>query len=187
MASILFEIARICHSQFKYFTETHSKTSNFNVNLLNLVSTCHFCLIQKIIYHLKRNWLRCSLPKFCRSSIYVITIVKFSNRPIQNLFNFPQETSVDFCKVQMQLSKQRKTFSPFFVPFLQSTSNFKHLKEKMIVIANVFPKLQTVKNRFRTLSKRRHFRWCLDSQHVKASQILAKSPWQRFNHPFYSF
>ena len=25
-----------------HFTETHSKTSNFNVNLLNLISTCHF-------------------------------------------------------------------------------------------------------------------------------------------------
>ena len=42
---------------------------------------------------------RFSLRKFCRSSIYVITIVKFSNRPIQNLFNFPNRTSMDSCKV----------------------------------------------------------------------------------------
>ena len=41
-----------------------------------------------------------SLPKFCRSSICVITIVKFSNSPVQNVFNFPQWTSMDFCKVE---------------------------------------------------------------------------------------
>ena len=39
------------------------------------------------------------LPKFSRSSIYVITIVKFCNRPIQSLFNFPQRTSMDFFQV----------------------------------------------------------------------------------------
>ena len=36
------------------------------------------------------------MPKFCRSSIYVITIVKFSNKPIQNLFNSPQQTNKIF-------------------------------------------------------------------------------------------
>ena len=83
----------------RHFTETHRKTSNFYMCLLNFISTCYYCFIQKIIYHLKRNWPRFSLPKFCRISIYVITIVKFSNRSIQNPFNFPQRTSMDFCKV----------------------------------------------------------------------------------------
>ena len=57
----------------------------------------------------------------------------------------------------------------------------------MIVIANVFPKLQTVKKLVRTLSKELRFRTGFDSQHVKASQILAKSPWERFYHVFSSF
>ena len=61
------------------------------------------------------------------------------------------------------------------------------LKQKMILIANVFPKLQTVKNLFRTPSKRCCFRACFDSQHGKASQILAKSPWERFYHVLLSF
>ena len=30
--------------------------------------------------------------------------------------------------IEMQLSQKRKTFSEFFVPFLQSTSNFKHFE-----------------------------------------------------------
>ena len=75
------------------------------MNLLNLISTCHF-LSHTI--DLKRNWPRFSLPKFCRSGIYVITIVKFSNRPIQILFNFPQQTSmiwfIKFILQRMQLT-----------------------------------------------------------------------------------
>ena len=33
-------------------------------------------------------------------------------------------------RIQMQLSEKRKTFSPFFVPFLDSTSNFEHFDTK---------------------------------------------------------
>ena len=32
--------------------------------------------------------------------------------------------------IPMQLSEKQKTFSRFFIPFLESTSNFKHLKKK---------------------------------------------------------
>ena len=31
--------------------------------------------------------------------------------------------------IQMQLSEKRKTFSQFLLPFLESTSNFKHLQK----------------------------------------------------------
>ena len=79
----LYKRSKWCH-----FTEIHRKTSNFDMCLLSFISTCYFCFMKKIIYYFKRNWLRFNLPKFCCSSIYVITIVKFNNRPIQNLFNF---------------------------------------------------------------------------------------------------
>ena len=61
------------------------------------------------------------------------------------------------------------------------------LKERILVIANVFVSLQTVKNLVRTLSKQRCFRTRFNSQHVKVSQILAISPWRRFYHVFSSF
>ena len=32
--------------------------------------------------------------------------------------------------IQMQLSEKRKPFSQLFVPFLESTSNFKHFEKK---------------------------------------------------------
>ena len=54
----------------------------------------------------------------------------------------------------------------------------------MIVIANVFAKLETVKNFVRTLSKKAWFRTRFGGQHVKASQILGRSPWERFYHVF---
>ena len=57
----------------------------------------------------------------------------------------------------------------------------------MIIKANVFPNLQTVKNLLRDLSKKRRFGTRLDSQHVKASQILVKSPWECFYFVFSSF
>ena len=56
----------------------------------------------------------------------------------------------------------------------------------MIVIANVYQKLQTVKILVRPRSKKRSFRTAFDSQHVKASEILAKSPWECFYHVFSS-
>ena len=54
----------------------------------------------------------------------------------------------------------------------------------MNVIANGFPKLQTVKISLRKLSKEHRFRTGFGSQHVKAAQMLAKSPWERFYHVF---
>ena len=49
------------------------------------------------------------------------------------------------------------------------------LKEKMIVIANVFLKLHTLKIFVRKLSQEHHFRKGFGSQHEKASQLLPKS------------
>ena len=61
------------------------------------------------------------------------------------------------------------------------------LHQKMLVIANVVPKLETVKILVGKLSKNRRFRRRFESQHVKASQILAKSPSEHFDHVFSSF
>ena len=59
-------------------------------------------------------------------------------------------------------------------------------QKKKIVIANVFPKLQTVKYLVGPLSKKRRFRISCDSQHVKGSQTLMKSEWKDFYHIFSS-
>ena len=83
--------------------------------------------------------------------------------------------------------KNEKLFVNFLIHFLNQYKILGILKGKMIVIANVFPKLQTVKNFVGTFSKKHRFSQHFDSEHMKASQILAISPWQRFYHVFSSF
>ena len=51
------------------------------------------------------------------------------------------------------ITLKMKNFLDFFVSFLESTSNIKRFQKKMMVVANVFPKLQTGKNLVRGLLK----------------------------------
>ena len=90
--------------------------------------------------------------------------------------------------IQMQLSFKPTKFSHFFVPFLESTSNFKHFEKKDDPhIDKLFPKLQTLKFFLRILPQEHRFRTGFGSLHVKASQLLAKSPRDRFYHVLLSF
>ena len=70
--------------------------------------------------------------------------------------------------IQMQFSEREKTFSPFFVPFLESTSHFKHFEKNMLVTANVFRKLQTMKISVRPPAKKRRFRKRFEKEHANA-------------------
>ena len=77
---------------------------------------------------------------------------------------------------QLQLSFKLKTFSNFFFCyFLNLHQILNILKKKMIVIATLFRKLQTVKDLVRPLFKKHRFRNSFDNQHVKESQSLVKS------------
>ena len=78
--------------------------------------------------------------------------------------------------IPTQLSEKRKTFSEYFIAFLESTSNFKDFERKYDRHSQSISELQTVKNLVRPVSKKRCFRTCFDSQHVKATQIVSKSP-----------
>ena len=76
--------------------------------------------------------------------------------------------------IQMQLSEKAKAFSRLLFDFLNLHEILNILKKRMIVIANGFPKLQTVKILLRPLSKKRCYRTCFESQHVKAHKIRPK-------------
>ena len=100
--------------------------------------------------------------------------------------------SVQFCEnfplpIKMQLSGNWKTISQLLFNFWDLNNVWNILKKMMVVIANVFPKLQTVKNFVISFCKNRRFGTCFDSQHVKVSRMLAKSPWEHFYHVFSSF
>ena len=77
--------------------------------------------------------------------------------------------------IQMQLSKREKGFSNCFAPFLKSTSDFKHFEKKDDPHRLCFSEKQTAKGVVRQMSKKPCFRTPFESQHVKGSQMLAKS------------
>ena len=54
----------------------------------------------------------------------------------------------------------------------------------MALIAYVFLKLQTMKDMFRQMFKSPRFRESLESEHLKASQTLMKSPQAHVYHIF---
>ena len=54
-----------------------------------------------------------------------------------------------------------------------------------MVLANVFPKLQTVKSFVTPLCRKQRFGTRLDSRHVKVSRTLAKSPRESLYHVFF--
>ena len=96
---------------------------------------------------------------------------------------------IRICHFQFKCNdlKNEKLFLSFSLHFWILHQILNILKEKTIVIANAFLKLRTVKISIRKLSKEHRFRTGFGSQHVKASQMIAKSPWERFYHVFLSF
>ena len=78
--------------------------------------------------------------------------------------------------IKMQLSVKRKILLTFLFHFWNLHQILNFLKKRMIVTANLYPKLQSLKILVRPFSKKRRFRTRFHGQHVKVSQILAKSP-----------
>ena len=54
--------------------------------------------------------------------VFLNTLIVDGTHPVEDFENLQ-------LPIQMQLSEKRKTFSQLFVPFLESTSNFKHFEE----------------------------------------------------------
>ena len=59
-------------------------------------------------------------------------------------------------------------------------------KKNMMVIANVFPKLETVKDLIKLLSRKNRCRTSFDSQRVNGFQKGVKSAWELFYYIFWS-
>ena len=55
-------------------------------------------------------------------------------------------------------------------------------KKKMILIAEVFPKLRSPKNKVRSISVKSRFKGSLKKQHGKCAQTLLKFAWQNLYH-----
>ena len=82
--------------------------------------------------------------------------------------------------------KKKKTFSDFMFNLWNLHQILNIFEKKVIVRANVFLRLQTVKDLVIPLSKDSRFRTSFGSQHVKWFQTLGKSAWEHFYHIFWS-
>ena len=76
--------------------------------------------------------------------------------------------------IQMQVSKKEKTFFDFFAAFLKSSLNFEYFQKNMTVIAEVFPKLRSPKNKVRSKSKKSTSKGSFGKQHGKRAQTSLK-------------
>ena len=101
--------------------------------------------------------------------VFVNTLTADGKYPVQGCENL-------HLPIQAHLSEKHKSFSEFWFHFWILHQILNILKEKMIVIANVFPKLQTVKSFVRKLSQEHCFRTGFGSQYVKDSQMLPQLP-----------
>ena len=72
----------------------------------------------------------------------------------------------------MHLCKKQKIFSEFFPTFFESALNSEHFRQKMTLIAYVFPKIPSTKNVLRQMSKSFRFRERLDRRHSKWAEAL---------------
>ena len=82
--------------------------------------------------------------------------------------------------------RNKKHFPDFLIHWWNLHQILKICKKNKIVIANVFPKLATVKGSVTPLTIQRPLKTSFDSQHVQPFQTLVKSSWEHFYHIFSS-
>ena len=99
------------------------------------------------------------------------------------LFNIARICNSQF---ECKYLKIEKHFLNFLFHFWNVHQILNILKKKMMVLANVFLNLQTVKNFVKPICGKRRFGTRLDIRHVKVSWIIGKSPWEWFYHVFSS-
>ena len=88
------------------------------------------------------------------------------------LFNIPRICSSQFkCKYL----KKEKLFLDFLFHFCNLHQILNAIEKKMMVIANMIPKLETVENFVTPLCRKCRFGTRSDSQHAKVPAILVES------------
>ena len=99
---------------------------------------------------------------------------KYPFRDLENLLSWNH----------LQLSFKPNIFSDFLIHFWILRQMLNILEKMMIAIGTLLRKLHSVKDLVRLLSKKHCFTTAFDSQHVKVSQTLVKSPCEHFHHVF---
>ena len=125
-------------------------------------------------------WVISLLLKFEILGLFVNTLTADYKYPI------PYFEKLSF-HIKTQLSLKWVFFSSFLFHLWNLHQIWNIFNNKKIVIAAVFPKLQTVNDLFRPFSEKDPLRTSFNSQHVKGPQTLAKSALEHFYYIFSSF
>ena len=136
---------------------------------LEYLQNVHWEQFYHVFHHSEWSWFRKRLPYIYVKS-YWCFLTQWLPRP-SILLNIRR---ICHSELKWNYLKNEKLFLDFLFRFwnLHQVLN----KKTMVVIADVFPKLQTVNKFVRRLYENPRFGICFDSQHVKVSQILAKCP-----------
>ena len=158
----------------------HPFTVNMLVNPKHLWNLHHRTF--KIFFdHSEEKWLGKYLPFWSLKSLGCLlthwlpmTIILFR---IVRIFS---------CLFKCNYLKNKELFLIFLLNLWNLHQILTIFEKKMIVIGNVFPKLQTVKDLVKPLSWKCRFRTSFDSEHVNGCQRLVKSAWEHFYRIFWS-
>ena len=82
--------------------------------------------------------------------------------------------------------ENEKLFLNFFLHFWNLVSILNVFKKKMTLIAEVFPKLRSPKNKVRSISIKSRFKGSFKKEHGKCAQTLFKFAWQNLYHIYWS-
>ena len=116
------------------------------------------------------------LLKFEIIGVFVNTLTADYTYPFPDCCNLP-------FPIHIAIIWKTKNFFSVFCSLYSFFMTFKIVKKKKKILrANVFLKLQTVKDLVWALSKKSRSRPSFDSQLVKVSQTLLKSAWEHFDH-----
>ena len=72
----------------------------------------------------------------------------------------------------MQITQKQKPFSELVSPYFKSILNFERFQKKMTLIADVFPKLRTLKYVVKEMSKNSCFRRTFNKQQGMAQSTV---------------
>ena len=185
LIATVFSRLQIVKNLFKLPSKNHCFRHPSTVNMLIGVKYL-WNLHESVIYHifsslwLELIWKISPFLKFEILDVFVNALTPDDKYPVRDSENlqFP---------VQMKLSQKRKLFVTFLFYLWNLHQILNILGKKMTSIANLFPRLQTVKSLIKPLSQNHRFTKSFDSQKIKGSQTLMKSPGEIFYHIFWSF
>ena len=83
--------------------------------------------------------------------------------------------TIEVTQLRCIFLKKKEIFSQFFSAFFESALNSEHFPKKVTLIPYVFPKLPTMKNVLRQMSKSSRFREPVNRRYGKWAEALIQS------------